>query len=151
MDPDVHFVFGSHPQHGYVASFNSSLPAHLAYWFLTRVQFEAVPGEPSLYQLTEPELDGPRRTRQATQDLRAQGYAVHVDTDIAYAPANPTRPGLPNGLAERRKRIAQAASGRSPQRSAAPTTSPPSARPAPPKPTYAPTVHLASSPAGHSR
>ncbi|GAA2442508.1 hypothetical protein GCM10010433_49570 [Streptomyces pulveraceus] len=149
MDPDIHFIFGSHPQHGYVASFNSSLPAHLAEWFLTRVQFEAVPGEPGLYQLTEPERDGPRRTRQAAQALRAQGYAVHVDTDIAYAPAN--SPGQPNGLTERRKRIAHAASGRSPQRSAAPTASPPSARPAPPKPTYAPTIHLASSPAGHGR
>ncbi|MDV9194397.1 hypothetical protein [Streptomyces sp. Wh19] len=145
MDPDIHFVFGSHPQHGYVAGFNSSLPSHLADWFLTRVQFEAVPGEPGLYQLIEPEHDGPRRTRQAAQSLRAQGYAVHVDTDIVYAPANP--PGRPNGLAERRKRIAKAASGRSLQRSTAPTTSPPSARPAPPKPTYAPTVHLA----GHGR
>lgn len=147
MDPDIHFVFGSHPQHGYVAGFNSSLPAHLADWFLTRVQFEAVPGEPGLYQLTEPEHDGPRRTRQAAQALRAQGYAVHIDTDIAYAPASFPHLVRPNGLTERRRRIAQASTGRSPQRSAAPTTSPPSARPIPPKPTYAPTVHLA----GHGR
>ncbi|MFJ4572069.1 hypothetical protein ACIP4W_11655 [Streptomyces sp. NPDC088846] len=151
MDPDIHFVFGSHPQHGFVAAFNPSLPAHLADWFLTRVQFEAVPDEPGLYQLTAPEHDGPRRTRQAAQSLRTQGYAVHVDTDIAYAPANPSHPLRPNGLTERRKRIAQAATGRSPQRSAAPTTSPPSARPIPPRPTYAPTVHLAASPAGHGR
>lgn len=149
MDPAIHFTFGSHPQHGYVAGFNSSLPAHLADWFLTRVQFEAVPNEPGLYQLTEPERDGQRRTRQAAQSLRAQGYAVHIDTDIAYAPA--MLPGRPNGLSERRSRIAKAASGRSPQRRAAPTTSPPFARPVPPKPAYAPTVHLAPATAGHGR
>ncbi|MEU2131771.1 hypothetical protein [Streptomyces sp. NPDC018352] len=151
MDPDTHFVFGSHPEHGFVAAFNSSLPAHLADWFLVREQFEAVPDEPGLYRLTDPERDGPRRTRQAAQDLRTQGYAAHVDTDVAYAPTNPSHPARPNGLAERRRRIAQASTGRSPQRSAAPTTSPPSARPIPPRPAYAPTVHLAASPSGHGR
>ncbi|WP_411140975.1 hypothetical protein [Streptomyces sp. x-80] len=151
MDPDTHFVIGTHPQHGYVAAFNSSIPTHLADWFLTRVGFESVPGEPGLYRLTEPEYDGPRRARQAAQALSTQNYAVHVDADVAHAPASPPRSPRPSGVAEHRSRIAQAAAGRSPQLSAAPTTPSPATRPIPPKPTYAPTVHLTASAAGRSR
>ncbi|MFF4822696.1 hypothetical protein ACWDAO_01750 [Streptomyces sp. NPDC001212] len=151
MDPGTHFVFGTHKDHGFVASATASMPAHLAHWFLVREQFEPVPGKPGLYQLTDPERDGPRRTRQAAQDLHRHGYVVHVDADIALAPANPPRPHRPNGLAERHSRIAQAAASQSSQRRAAPTTSQPPARPIPPKPTYAPTVHPTASATGRSR
>ncbi|MCP3821396.1 hypothetical protein NLX86_25860 [Streptomyces sp. A3M-1-3] len=152
MDPGTHFAFGTHEQHGFVAAFTSSMPAHLAHWFLVREQFEPVLGEPGLFRLTEPERDGPRRTRQAVHDLRRHGYAVHADVALdPAASASPPRPVRPNALMERRSRIAQAAAGRSSQRRAAPTTSPPSARPIPPKPTYAPTVHLTASATGRSR
>ncbi|OIJ91628.1 hypothetical protein [Streptomyces colonosanans] len=152
MDPGTHFVFGTHKDHGFVASMTSSMPTHLAHWFLIREQFEPVPGTPGLFRLTDPERDGPRRTRQAVQDLRRHGYAVYADVGLdpaqTAALSGPTRL---NGLAERRSRIARAAASLSPQHRRAPTTSPPSARPIPPKPDYAPTVHLAASAAGRSR
>ncbi|CAL9583813.1 hypothetical protein SUDANB106_05100 [Streptomyces sp. enrichment culture] len=152
MDPGTHFVFGTHDDHGFVAAFTSSLPAHLATWFLTREQFEPVPGKPGLFRLTEPERDGPRRTRQAVHDLRRHGYTVYADHALdPAASASPPRPARPNGLTERRSRLAQAAAGRSPQRSPAPTTAPPAARPIPPKPTYVPTVHLTASTPRRSR
>ncbi|MFD8847615.1 hypothetical protein [Streptomyces sp. NPDC059604] len=148
MAPGTHFVFGTHPQHGFVAAFSSALPAHLGHWFLVREQFEPVPDEPGLFRLTDPRHDGPRRTRQAVHDLRRHGYTVHADFDLdPAASASPPRPVRSNGLLERRRRIAQAAAGRSTQRSTAPTTSPP----IPPKPAYAPTVHLAASVGGRSR
>ncbi|MFE7116145.1 hypothetical protein ACFU99_12070 [Streptomyces sp. NPDC057654] len=141
MDPDAHFVLGTHPQHGYVAALTARVTAHLGDWYLTRLTFTSVPDRPGLYRLTDPELDGPRRLRQAAQALRAHGYAVHVDADIAAAPAAASRPPRPNRLADRLSRTAQAAAGRSPQRGAAPATTPPAHLPLPPKPGYAPTVH----------
>lgn len=123
---------------------------HLADWFLTRVQFEAVPGDPGLYRLTDPEKDGRRRTRQAVHDLRRHGYTVHAD--IALDPAQsagPPAPALPNGLYERRSRIAQAA-GRPSRQCPVPTTGP-SVRTVPPVPDYTPTVRLRSPTTGRSR
>ncbi|MCZ9354082.1 hypothetical protein ACFW4M_07700 [Streptomyces sp. NPDC058794] len=151
MQPGTHFSFGDHKEHGFVASFTSSIPQHLAHWFLKREQFEPVPGEPGLYRLSEPERDGVRRTRQAVHDLRRHGYIVQAD--IRLNPALSTgslRPVRPHGLQERRSRLAQAAAGRTTQRSTPPTTSS-SARPIPPKPTYAPTVHLTVAAGGRSR
>lgn len=153
LQPGTHFAFGDHEEHGFVASFTSAMPAHLAHWYLEREQFEPVPGEPGLYRLSEPERDGPRRTRQAVHDLRRQGYTVQADIRLDPAvSASPPRPVRPNGLLERRSRLAQAAAGRTTQcRATPPTTSPPAARPIPPKPTYAPTVHLTASGGGRSR
>ncbi|CBG69347.1 conserved hypothetical protein [Streptomyces scabiei 87.22] len=152
MQPGTHFAFGTHDTHGFVASYTSSLPAHIAHWYLEREQFEPVPGEPGLYRLSEPERDGRRRTRQAVDDLRLLGYTVQADMRVDPAvSASPPRPVRPNGLQERR-RLAQAAAGRTTQRRATPpTTSAPAARPIPPKPTYAPTVHLTASGGGRSR
>ncbi|MFD8590798.1 hypothetical protein ACFV1B_14830 [Streptomyces sp. NPDC059637] len=152
MEPCTHFVFGTHKDHGFVAAFTSAMPAHLAHWFLAREQFEPVPGEPNLFRLTDPERDGPRRTRRAVQDLRRHGYGVHADHVLAPATSTgPPRPTRPNGLAERRSRLAQAAAGRFPQGGPAPTTAPPAARPTPPKPIGTPTVHLTASATGRSR
>ncbi|MEV8405549.1 hypothetical protein AB0R12_07000 [Streptomyces niveus] len=151
MDPSLHFVFGTHPDHGFVATAAPELTPHLADWFLTRVQFEPVPDEPGLYRLTAPERDGRRRTRQAVNDLRRHGYTVHAD--IALDPAQsagPPAPALPNGLSERRSRIAQAA-GRPSQRRTVPITSAPSVRTVPPVPDYTPTVRLRSPTTGRSR
>ncbi|MEW1599418.1 hypothetical protein [Streptomyces sp. NPDC093808] len=152
MQPAHNFSFGSHKEHGFVAAFTSSIPSHLAHWFLEREQFEPVPGEPGLYRLSEPERDGPRRTRQAVHDLRRKGYTVQADIRLNPADtASPPRPVRPNGLPERRSRLAQAAAGRTTQRVIPPTSSLPSARSIPPEPTYAPTVHLTASGGGRSR
>ncbi|WP_338933168.1 hypothetical protein WEB32_34260 [Streptomyces netropsis] len=138
-----HFHFGTHPNYGFVATATANLPAHLADWFLTREQFEPVPGSSGLYRLTDPERDGHRRTRQAVQDLRQHGYTIQADytLDPALTPGPPQRP-VRHGLAERRGRIAQAAATHSPQRTPAPGTSP-GIRPIPPRPTYAPAVGTA--------
>ncbi|MFD8524100.1 hypothetical protein ACFV2D_29335 [Streptomyces capillispiralis] len=152
MQPGTHFSFGDHKEHGFVASFTSLIPQHLAHWFLEREQFEPVPGEPGLYRLSDPERDGVRRTRQAVHDLRRHGYTVQADIRLNPAlSTGPPRPVRPHGLQERRSRLAQAAAGRTTQRSTTPTTSLPSARPIPPKPTYAPTVHLTAAASGRSR
>ncbi|MFB7481887.1 hypothetical protein ACFUEM_25065 [Streptomyces anulatus] len=151
MDPDTHFVFGTHHQHGYAAAFAPDFPSHLAHWLLIRLQFEPVPQEPGLYRLTDPERDGARRTRQAAQDLRAQSYAVHVDADVAHAESGPSRSAHQNGLAERRTRIARAASTQPPRRAVTPTVSAPAARAVPPDPSYAPAVQLTASTPGRGR
>ncbi|AVH54586.1 MULTISPECIES: hypothetical protein [Streptomyces] len=152
MEPGTHFVFGTHKEHGFVASFTPSISPHLAQWYLVREQFEPVSSELGLFRLAEPERDGPRRTRQAVHDLRRQGYAVHADIPLGPATsASPPRPVRPNGLLERRSRLAQAAAGPTTQRGKPPATSPPTARPIPPRPTYAPTVHLTASDGGRTR
>ncbi|MFI0711331.1 hypothetical protein ACH4SK_11855 [Streptomyces inhibens] len=151
MDPSTHFTFGTHPDHGFVATATAAMPAHLAHWFLVREQFEPVPDQPGLFRLTEPERDGPRRTRQAVHDLRRHGYGVQ--TDVALDPAasaSPPRPVRSNGLSERPSRIAQAAAGRSPQHGMTPPAAPPPARSALPEPSYTPTRFPTSAP-GRSR
>ncbi|AKN75691.1 hypothetical protein QR97_31875 [Streptomyces sp. PBH53] len=149
MDPGTHFAFGTHPEHGFVAAFTASLPAHLGHWFLTREQFEPVPGYPGLFRLTEPGRDGARRARHAVTDLRALGYTVSADIRLnPNPPSRSPRPARPHALPERRARLAQAAAVRSPQHRATPPTTAPATRPIPPKPAYAPAVHLS---AGRSR
>jgi hypothetical protein len=98
LDPGNQFGFGTHPQHGLVAAFTSSVPDHLAHWFLTREQYEPVPHPPGLFRLNEPEHDGARRTRQAVQDLRRLGFAVQADVALDLPPsARPPRPAPPTG------------------------------------------------------
>lgn len=105
MEHHSHFVFGTHPEHGVVATATAHILTRLSDWYLTREQFEQVPGTPGLYRLTGPEQDGPRRTRQAVHDLRAQGFAVYADYSLdpvsepsagaaRQRPADPARPGL---------------------------------------------------------
>ncbi|MCD9193414.1 hypothetical protein LUZ64_19660 [Streptomyces albireticuli] len=121
------------------------MPAHLADWFLTREQFEPVPGGSGLYRLSNPEQDGQRRARQAVQDLRRHEYGVQADytLDPALTPGPPRRAAR-HGLTGRRSRIAQAAATHSSQRPPASGTSP-GARPIPPQPSYAPTVGMVRS------
>ncbi|WP_455358359.1 hypothetical protein [Streptomyces sp. SYSU K21746] len=81
MDPGTHFAFGTHKQHGFVAAFTSSMPGHLAHWFLVREQFEPVPGEPGLFRLTDVRLplrdsaDG-SGVHEPVLHLQAAGLAV---------------------------------------------------------------------------
>ncbi|MGW4197085.1 hypothetical protein [Streptomyces sp. NPDC005004] len=85
MKPGTHFAFGTHRDHGLVAAYTPHIPEHLGHWFLERLQYEPVPGEPGLYRLTQPERDGVRRTHQAARALHTQGYTVHLDADVAAA------------------------------------------------------------------
>ncbi|MEU4986787.1 hypothetical protein ACFYO6_38370 [Streptomyces anthocyanicus] len=152
MHPAPHFAFGDHKEHGFVASFTSAIPSHLAHWFLVREEFEPVPGDPGLYRLSEPERDGPRRTRQAVHDLRRRGYTVQAGIRLNPADTtSPPRPVRPHGLPEHRSRLAQAAAGRTTQRAIAPAAPLHAARPVPPRPAYKPTVPLTASGDGPSR
>ncbi|MET9958152.1 hypothetical protein ABZ128_03540 [Streptomyces sp. NPDC006326] len=111
-----HFHFGLHPEHGVVARATSAITLHLAEWYLRHEQFEPVPGRPDLYRLTQPNQDLRRRARQTVHDLRRHGFTVHADLSLDPAvTAAPLRPAQANRLTERRARIAQAASARSPQ------------------------------------
>ncbi|MEU7415093.1 hypothetical protein [Streptomyces antibioticus] len=111
-----HFHFGLHPEHGVVARATAAITPHLADWYLQHEQFEPVPGRPDLYRLTRPDQDLRRRARQTVHDLRRHGFTVHADLSLDPAvTAAPPCPAQTNCLAERRARIAQAASARSPQ------------------------------------
>ncbi|MFD9715800.1 hypothetical protein [Streptomyces sp. NPDC059076] len=121
MDPSSHFVFGTHPDHGVVATATAHTPIHLADRYLAREQFEQVPGIPGLYRLTRPEQDGIRRTRQAVHDLRAQGFAVYADYSLDPVSEPSPSQRLVNA---RQTRLARAATTRSPQLRTTPTTSP---------------------------
>ncbi|MEU3188425.1 hypothetical protein ABZ707_30160 [Streptomyces sp. NPDC006923] len=113
-------------------------PAYLAEWFLVREQFERVPGNTAgLYRLTNPETDGPRRTRQAVLDLRKIGF--HVQADLSLDPARTT---------DHRARIAGAAAARSPQRGPDLTSTPLAARLESPEPAHVPPGR-ATRPGGH--
>ncbi|MEV5605481.1 hypothetical protein AB0L33_28970 [Streptomyces sp. NPDC052299] len=81
------------------------------------------------------------------------GFTVQADFRLDPAlSATAPRPVRPNGLTERRSRLAQAAAATTTQRDVtAPTTSAPAARPIPPRPSYAPTVHLTASGDGRAR
>ncbi|MFB6992214.1 hypothetical protein ACFC0C_16345 [Streptomyces sp. NPDC056178] len=141
-----HFHFGVHPDLGFTAAPTARVSAHLADWFLTREMFEKAPGTPVLYRLSDPQEHGVRRARQAVHDLRVHGFTVQADYSIDPA-VTTTGPPAPvrHGLLERRDRIARAATARSPQRGPALHATPPSPRPAPPKPSYAPAVGIAQS------
>ncbi|QPP05180.1 hypothetical protein G4Z16_00875 [Streptomyces bathyalis] len=112
MDPP-HFHFGFHAEYDFVAKATTNISPHLAEWYLTREQFQQLPGTPGLYRLRVPEQDGRRRAQQAVKDLRAHGFTVH--TDLALDPAA----RQPVMLTERRNRRAEASSVRSPQQSPA--------------------------------
>ncbi|MFD3997609.1 hypothetical protein [Streptomyces sp. NPDC058548] len=95
-----HFLFGSHPEHGFVGSGTEHVTGHLADWFLVREEFEPVPGPAGLYRLREPARDGIRRTRQAVRDLRRQGFEVRaepaLDPDVSPEPAEAGGAGNPS-------------------------------------------------------
>ena len=122
-----HFHFGLDPDLGVVARPTTDVTPHLAGWYLTREQFELVPGTADLYRLTGQDYDPWRRGRQAVHDLRRAGFAVQADYSLDPAQSAPPVPARGNGLAERRARIAAAAASRSPQRplATAPSTTPP--------------------------
>ncbi|MGW6395518.1 hypothetical protein ACWFR1_34620 [Streptomyces sp. NPDC055103] len=122
-----HFHFGLDPDLGVVARPTTEITPHLANWYLTREQFELVPGTADLYRLTRQDHDPWRRGRQAVHDLRQAGFAVQANYSLDPAQSAPPSPTRGNGLTERRARIAAAAASRSPQRplTTAPATTAP--------------------------
>ncbi|MDH6145497.1 hypothetical protein P3T35_007552 [Kitasatospora sp. GP30] len=78
--PDV--AIGHHPNHGIVASLpTQSAPAQ---WFLERLDFQQLPGNPGLFTLTDQHREPHQRAAWAAKLLTGAGY--RVDTDMALAP-----------------------------------------------------------------
>ncbi|GAA2254841.1 hypothetical protein GCM10010232_50080 [Streptomyces amakusaensis] len=119
--PLQQFHIGTHPEHGIAASAHAGLPAHIADWYLVRLQFETVPDRPGLYRLSDPDRDGLRRARQAVHDLRVQGLTIQADYILDTEP----EPSLPERLVlARQTRLARAAAARSPQLRTTPAANP---------------------------
>ncbi|MFG2919067.1 hypothetical protein ACGF0D_40085 [Kitasatospora sp. NPDC048298] len=77
--PDV--VIGHHPNHGIVASLPTQSPA--AQWMLERLDFERIPGHPTLYTLTDQHRGAPERATCAAKLLTGAGYRVEADMALA--------------------------------------------------------------------
>lgn len=90
--------------------------------------------------------------RECDDGLRRHGSSVQADIsrDPSFS-ADPPRPARPNGLQERRSRLAQAHADRTAHRCAPPAISPSEARPIPPQPAYPPTVRPKATTGGRSR
>ncbi|MER5885861.1 hypothetical protein ABT160_18665 [Streptomyces sp. NPDC001941] len=96
-----HFRFGAHPRYGFVAYASPGVAPHLARWFMSREQFEPVPGTPGLFRLRDPDWDGVRRTRAAVCALRVHRFEVRADPVLdPDVPTGAAGPG--NGLLARR-------------------------------------------------
>ncbi|WP_426404710.1 hypothetical protein ACN9M0_32935 [Streptomyces sp. R-07] len=79
--PDV--AIGRHPDYGIVAANPKNLVAGT--WMLKRLDFRPVPGEPTLYALTDQQRDGQGRATRAVELLRNADF--RVDTDAVFNPA----------------------------------------------------------------
>lgn len=84
--PDI--TVGHHPDHGIVAATPTQSAA--AQWMLERLEFQPVPGHPSLYALTDQHREGAERIAWAIKLLRAAEY--RVDTDLALGSEEPAQP-----------------------------------------------------------
>ncbi|WP_395365209.1 hypothetical protein ACHGLA_30790 [Streptomyces sp. YH02] len=74
---------GRHPDYGIVAANPKNLAAGT--WMLERLDFRPVPGEPTLYALTDQQRDGQGRATRAIALLRNAGF--RVDTDAVFNPS----------------------------------------------------------------
>ncbi|WP_330457389.1 hypothetical protein OIB37_11050 [Streptomyces sp. NBC_00820] len=88
--PDV--AIGHHPDFGIVAANPKQLVASA--WMLTRLDFQPVPGHPTLYALSDQHRDGPARAVRAAALLRRINY--QVDVDVALDPSPPPAPDRPH-------------------------------------------------------
>ncbi|MFC8010385.1 hypothetical protein [Streptomyces cinereoruber] len=89
--PDV--AVGRHPDHGIVAANPKNLAAST--WMLERLDFGPVPGEPTLYALTDQQRDEQDRATRAVGLLRDAGFRVDADAvfDPSFAPGPRPVPG----------------------------------------------------------
>ncbi|MFJ3901547.1 hypothetical protein [Streptomyces sp. NPDC090025] len=74
---------GRHPDHGIVAANPKNLPAGT--WMLERLDFRPVPGEPTLYALTDQHRNGQGRATRAVALLRNADF--RVDADAVFEPS----------------------------------------------------------------
>ncbi|MFH7338602.1 hypothetical protein [Streptomyces sp. KHY 26] len=74
---------GRHPDYGIVAANPKNLPAGT--WMLERLDFRPVPGEPTLYALTDQQRDGQGRATRAVELLRNADF--RVDADAVFEPS----------------------------------------------------------------
>ncbi|MFE9042492.1 hypothetical protein ACFYOG_16430 [Streptomyces sp. NPDC007818] len=74
---------GRHPDYGIVAANPKNLP--VGTWMLERLDFRPVPGEPTLYALTDQQRDGQGRATRAVELLRNADF--RVDADAVFEPA----------------------------------------------------------------
>ena len=81
--PEV--AIGRHPEHGIVAALPTQSAA--AEWMLERLEFQRIPGHPSLFELTDQHREAAERTGWAVKLLKGAGY--RVDTDAQMAPEVP--------------------------------------------------------------
>lgn len=91
--PDV--AIGHHPDYGIVAANPQQLPASA--WMLNRLEFQPVPGHPTLYALADQGRDGVDRTTRAVDLLRRSGYRVDADAAFEPPPTPPRDPPLRRG------------------------------------------------------
>ncbi|MFE6101316.1 hypothetical protein ACFVQ4_15260 [Streptomyces laurentii] len=92
---------GRHPDHGIVAANPKNLA--VGTWMLERLDFRPVPGEPTLYALTDQQRDGQGRATRAVALLRNADF--RVDADAAFEPllvpgADPAPSRVPLGEPE---------------------------------------------------
>ncbi|MFC9734877.1 hypothetical protein ACFWGM_02370 [Streptomyces roseolus] len=83
---------GRHPDYGIVAANPKNLPAGT--WMLERLDFRPVPGEPSLYALTDQQRDGQGRATRAVELLRNADFRVDADAVFDPSLAPGARPAL---------------------------------------------------------
>ncbi|MFD5565083.1 hypothetical protein [Kitasatospora griseola] len=86
--PDV--VIGRHPDHGIVAALPAQSAA--AQWFLERLDFQRVPGHPTLFALTDQHREPVDRTAWAVKAFHGAGF--RIDTDLALASPSAGGPAL---------------------------------------------------------
>ncbi|MEV7121220.1 hypothetical protein [Kitasatospora griseola] len=86
--PDV--VIGRHPDHGIVAALPAQSAA--AQWFLERLDFQRIPGHPTLFALTDQHRDPADRTAWAVKAFHGAGF--RIDTDLTLASPSTGRPAL---------------------------------------------------------
>ncbi|MFD8705486.1 hypothetical protein ACFV1W_23215 [Kitasatospora sp. NPDC059648] len=80
--PEV--AIGRHPDHGIIAALPTQSAA--AEWMLERLEFQRIPGHPSLFALADQQREADARAAWAAKLLTGTGY--RVDTDMSLAPAN---------------------------------------------------------------
>ncbi|MER8036088.1 hypothetical protein [Streptomyces hydrogenans] len=92
---------GRHPDYGIVAANPKNLPAGT--WMLERLDLRPVPGEPTLYALTDQQRDGQGRATRAVELLRNADFRVDADAvfEPSFAPgAGPALSRVPLGEPE---------------------------------------------------
>ena len=90
--PEV--AIGRHPEHGIVAALPTQSAA--AEWMLERLDFQRIPGHPTLFTLTDQHREAAERTGWAVKLLKGAGFRVDADGQMT--------PEVPNEQAKEQAR-----------------------------------------------